>query len=80
MDDVVAQAASISCVKSACWCTRRSGNYSLGLTDRSDIETLVDKGYLTTTVDEDHFDCRDHSHGRYRRYTEILADLSLDDD
>ncbi|KAL1672263.1 hypothetical protein EV122DRAFT_225019 [Schizophyllum commune] len=45
-----------------------------------DIETLVDKGYLTTTVDEDHFDCRDHSHGRYRRYTEILADLSLDDD
>ncbi|KAL1721328.1 hypothetical protein EV715DRAFT_195373 [Schizophyllum commune] len=58
MDDVVAQAASIS----------------------SDIETLVDKGYLTTTVDEDHFDCRDHSHGRYRRYTEILADLSLDDD
>ncbi|KAL1732847.1 hypothetical protein EV714DRAFT_206065 [Schizophyllum commune] len=46
----------------------------------SDIETLVDKGYLTTTVDEDHFDCRDHSHGRYRRYTEILADLSLDDD
>ncbi|KAI5825082.1 hypothetical protein K523DRAFT_251860 [Schizophyllum commune Tattone D] len=46
----------------------------------NDIETLVDKGYLTTTVDEDHFDCRDHSHGRYRRYTEILADLSLDDD
>ncbi|KAL1753589.1 hypothetical protein FB107DRAFT_217493 [Schizophyllum commune] len=46
----------------------------------NDIETLVDKGYLTTTVDEDHFDCRDHSYGRYRRYTEILADLSLDDD
>ncbi|KAI5894369.1 uncharacterized protein SCHCODRAFT_01029157 [Schizophyllum commune H4-8] len=46
----------------------------------NDIEILVEKGYITTTVDEDHFDCTDHSHGRYRRYTEILADLSLDDD
>ncbi|TRM68527.1 hypothetical protein BD626DRAFT_481991 [Schizophyllum amplum] len=41
-----------------------------------DLDTLLELGYIETTIDESHFDCVDHLVGQ--SYTNMLADLTFD--
>ncbi|KAL1744637.1 hypothetical protein HDZ31DRAFT_74135 [Schizophyllum fasciatum] len=41
---------------------------------RDDLDILIQKGYIETTVDEDHFDCRDRGFGRYQIMTERVQE------